>query len=471
MPAVMSTPGWLRPQRGVLLACLAAAVLLLAAAPAGAFRFRTLGDSVTAGFGYCGTNDGHCGGGQDQLMNPFHLLACASGPLDDRCSSNFGNVGLLGSDVSWAAQFARREGISDVQNIAYQGSTPADWDSGGELHGQLQQLIESRPDLVAMTLGANPVLREFSRGAGLACSLFADEGHLRICVRHFIARIESVKHLVNVYDAILSATNARLFVFSYHNPVPSLAAGVTLRPKVAAILQEINRAVGDAVDQARRKFGGRISLIAPDGSPWGLNHQCTAVQALMGAEWFFSAGHSGMNPWHSSTPWVLDNDACTHPTRAGYTQFTDSLVRAYRSFHGSADLPRPGTAGAKDFRLFDLEYSALQISSGDPRVRITLTEPANLTIRIGADPCLRQLLLHPRCGAQEHVPAQSAARPIMTKEPPGRHELGLRAGDGLYRVTITAKADGGRTTETETIDLVDETRSGLLSIFGHHRPR
>jgi lysophospholipase L1-like esterase len=449
-----------------VLASITAGLLLGAAPPAGAVRFRAMGDSVTAGFGYCGTGDSACGGSQDQLMSPFRLLGCVTGPLDDRCSSNFGNPTMAGSNVSWAVQFAHRVGISDVRNTAVQGSTPADWDSGGALHGSLTQLIASKPDLMAMTLGANPVLAEFSRGAGLVCTLFTDETTLKICVRAFLARIHSVKHLVAVYHAILTQTNARVVVFSYHNPVPNVAAAVGLRHKVEVILHEINRAVGTAVEEARREFGERIQLIAPDHSPWGLDHQCAAVQALTITEWFLTFGRSGLNPRDSSTPWVLDNDACTHPTQAGHTQFANSLARLYPNLGLARDAGRSPRFIGQELPLLSIDYPAVQISSGHPEMNITLRSASQVTIGIANDPCLRHATCFPAHGARS--PGFIDQR---LHETAGSHLVHLQTGDGLFSVTVSARPDDGGPTETETVDLVDETRGGLMRIFGSKAPR
>src|SRR5207248_8709539 len=124
----------------------------------------------------------------------------------------------------------------------------------------------------------------------------------------------------------LSASKNHVVALLYHNPVPSVDAALGLRPKVAILMQEINAMVQRAAAATQSRFPGRMTLLTPASSPWGLEHQCTPVQALMVAEWFRSFGRSGLSPRHTSTPWVLSNDICTHPTIAGYQQFSGPVI-------------------------------------------------------------------------------------------------------------------------------------------------
>ena len=99
------------------------------------WRFRALGDSVTAGFGYYGT-----GGPMSAAELPFCKPATV---VSNRCSSNSdkgpGDTGPpewsadfgLANDISWAAQFAndlrRRDRARHVPELAVTGSAPSDW--------------------------------------------------------------------------------------------------------------------------------------------------------------------------------------------------------------------------------------------------------------------------------------------------------------------------------------------------------
>ena len=134
------------------------------------WRFRALGDSVTAGFGY------YANGGQ---MSAFDLPFCKPGAVvTNRCSSNSdkgpsytgppewsADYGLA-NDTSWAAQFANDlpGGVTApdmFQNLAVTGSAPSDWLPGGILNPQLQaRSWRENPELIAFTMGANPLLTD-----------------------------------------------------------------------------------------------------------------------------------------------------------------------------------------------------------------------------------------------------------------------------------------------------------------------
>jgi lysophospholipase L1-like esterase len=440
----------------------------VAAAPPG-YKVRAIGDSVTAGFGYCGTGDSVCGGRQDSEFGVFRLFGCATGPLDDRCSSNFGNPSGSGSDVSWTAQFAHSEGVQDFQNFAVTGSTPTDWDSGGPFTARLSQVVSDNPNLTLMTLGANPILKEFTRGEGVPCLVFGSISQVSACVQHVLAQNKSQEHLENIYARLLSAPKNQVVVLLYHNPVPSLAAGRALRPKVAVLMQQINEMVHRAVSASQSRFPGRMTLLTPGSSPWGLDHQCTPVQALMVAEWFASFGRSGLSPRHASTPWVLSNDVCTHPTIAGHEKFAGPLSAWFRS-HGpagdvaaAADVPRP---------LLSVQYHAIQISRGHPVIDLILSKPARVSIHILSDRCLKAEVIHPtacdrRSGAPRPVPV---GRILELQAHAGSQKVTLPVSDGYYDLTVTATAADG-TRETQALQLIDQTRSGLLMPFGGKMPR
>ncbi len=260
-----------------------------ALAPAG-YRVVAIGDSVTAGFGYCGTADSEYGAQQDQQFSLTSLFGCASGPLDDRCSSNYNNPLGTNSSVSWALQFARREGITDFRNSAIQGSTPEDW-AGGQLDGVLGLVRNLNQDLILMTLGANPILSQFARGIGLPCLALGSVEDVRSCASALLAYYHQQQHLETLYGRLLSlAPRAHIVTFLYHTPIPYPAAQIANRPKVVELLQVVNENVHRAVQSTQARYPGRITVLTPDHSPWPLQHQCSSVQALMGAEWFFTFG-------------------------------------------------------------------------------------------------------------------------------------------------------------------------------------
>jgi len=147
--------------------------------PPDAAKVYFIGDSVTAGFGYCGTEAGTESNEITCRTNePFanawtgvnSVEACKPPePVDDRCSNNnYG--GRPWSTGPWAADpnapriaypyvIANEQTGTDpalVYDWAMTGSTPSDWDpAGGRFAEHLKQIKDS---YVVMTIGANPLL-------------------------------------------------------------------------------------------------------------------------------------------------------------------------------------------------------------------------------------------------------------------------------------------------------------------------
>jgi hypothetical protein len=456
--------------RDRLLPALAVVAALLFAGPAGAaappgYKVRAIGDSVTSGFGYCGSGDTVCDGPQDSVMSILRLIPCISGPLDDSCSSNFGNPTGIGSRVSWALQFARGEGVQDFDNFAVQGSTPADWDTGGQLNGQLSRVVAANPNLTLMTLGANPILGEFAHGGALACILFGTNMQVQQCASQLLSQNQTTAHLENVYATLLSGSSTHVVVFRYHNPIPLLAAALSLRPKVAIVLRQIDQAVSHAVTATQARFPGRITMLAPAFSPWGLNHQCTVVQALLVLEWLDSHGQQGLAPSATSTPWVLSGDSCIHPTIAGYQQFVAPLVTWFGS-GGSGQLP---TLTAPRVPLLRVIYKAVQIGRAHPQIKLVLGKAARVIISVGADRCLQREITNPQ--ACNHGSNRIHSPKVISRQlRAGSHSLTLPLGTGYYSVGVTATASGGER-EGEALELVDQSKSGLLAPLHGAKPR
>ena len=166
---------------------------IVAAEPAYRDDVVFMGDSVTAGFGYCGGADtgvisgNNCGVNApfaDDWGNPltYSLSYCAPGDIpSDRCSNNNYQKGAMPWDApSWTAganapTVAYSYVIAEAQaplrgarvfNWAMTGSTPADWSPGdapgpllrGRYADQLDRIYNS---YVVMTLGANPILNDY----------------------------------------------------------------------------------------------------------------------------------------------------------------------------------------------------------------------------------------------------------------------------------------------------------------------
>jgi hypothetical protein len=147
-----------------------------------------IGDSVTAGFGYCGYSEHkkdttNCKTNQE-MANSWGVTGenglgdCA--PKDeelasDACSNNNYNgkpwlhaawePGKDAPDVAYPFQIAARQTgaeKAEVSDWAMTGSTPADWDpdESGPFSGVVGKL---KNQYVGMTLGANPLLSDFTK--------------------------------------------------------------------------------------------------------------------------------------------------------------------------------------------------------------------------------------------------------------------------------------------------------------------
>jgi hypothetical protein len=168
--------------------------------PAGADRVVAIGDSVTAGFGYCGIEGGANSEGINCDLNGSMANHWASLPgqfnslnecqpvdpptvVNDRCSNNNdrGNPWDAGPwfndnrapTISYPYVIAKAQRTTNqayVEDWAMTGSTPVDWDptasrtkddpTAGAFAPQLQKIHDS---YVLMTLGANPLLSDYLR--------------------------------------------------------------------------------------------------------------------------------------------------------------------------------------------------------------------------------------------------------------------------------------------------------------------
>jgi hypothetical protein len=130
----------------------------------GKINVRALGDSVTAGFGYYGE-----GGSMNFIDFGLYCIPAAR-EMNDACSSNSvseeseeGPVTYtedwgLAENISWAAQWATAHNVTNYENLAISGSEPGDWAPNGQFFGTTKEIEREQPDVVLLTLGANPLL-------------------------------------------------------------------------------------------------------------------------------------------------------------------------------------------------------------------------------------------------------------------------------------------------------------------------
>ena len=254
------------------------------AASSTGLRVRAFGDSITAGYGFLG--DG-------TPWDITDLLRCRppSGAMNDRCSSNsslgpgapagppvFSADFGLANNVAWPAQVATTLGVTDYANYAVTGSEPRQWmnlapepdqPDNGQFHDILVRLENDDPDLVLMTLGANPLLADFLTGPGMACALFDDEATQRTlfedCIGAVIQENLVSQRLIAVYLDILAHTaKAKILVSHYYLTIPAITLFTEWQAQgmVDAVNGQVDTAVA-AVKESGANFAERIAISDP----------------------------------------------------------------------------------------------------------------------------------------------------------------------------------------------------------------
>jgi hypothetical protein len=308
---------------------------------------RAMGDSVTAGFGYY--SDG-------SLMPFLSLYECkpVGTVLDDACSSNSTATknGLaevpyapdygLANNVSWAAQWANKYGVTNYKNYAVSGSEPTNWAPGGSLYPTTEKIEAENPEYILMTVGANPILANTLFGLGPArCALEADLfGGYEECVEEAFESVHLRAELKSLYTDLVEKTSATIYLMQYHLSIPysAVAYSVTQIAEMAKMMNEVIAAVADEVSPTRLQvvapphFDVGISLepVYPatySCSRFGFTVDGPSVQStptqdeLEGLHYAsFCAGPAGGGP-----PWVISGDTGIHPSAAGYAQMASQV--------------------------------------------------------------------------------------------------------------------------------------------------
>ncbi len=310
--------------------------------PASGAVVRAIGDSVTAGFGYYGS-----GGSMPILALPE--CRPAGPPYNDSCSSNSevlsngskvfeyaADYGLA-NNVSWAAQWANRYGVTNYENLAISGSEPKEWAPGGILHETTAQIESEDPDYILMTIGANPLLSEVLFGTdNMGCAIYSDLfGDFAECVEKAFAKVELATNLRNLYSDLVEHTKATVFLMQYPLTVPSVALaytstqiaqmGAILDREIAKVAGEVSPARLRVVAPPHFNVGVDVSPVYPSSyscSRFGFDVDGPSVQSEPTQDelevlhpFSFCAG-----PVPPGPPWVISGDTGIHPSAAGYAE-------------------------------------------------------------------------------------------------------------------------------------------------------
>jgi lysophospholipase L1-like esterase len=340
------------------------------------WRFRALGDSVTAGFGYYGN------GGQMSVLDlPFCKPATV---VSNRCSSNSdegpsytgppewsADYGLA-NGISWAAQFANNlpGGVSApdmFQNLAVTGSAPGDWLPDGILNPQLNAVVAEDPELIAFTMGANPLLTDVLLSvAGESCAFTATVAALEACIQPFFTQVQLVPQLQRFYTALLEAPNSTIVTFQYHLIVP--AANLFATWQLEALGDFFNAQLATAVANTKAALpseAARLILVPaqttpgaaqptelprfnlglpPNGQSWTPPYNCGDNDLVDGQSHQSDPTQSEFQLRHPFTycagpEWILGTDSGIHPNKLGYTQFAATLANVLQAQGALPQLP------------------------------------------------------------------------------------------------------------------------------------
>ena len=346
----------------------AVAVSASSVAPASAgqanWQMRAMGDSVTAGFGFLG--DG-------TPMTIGQLFTCRPPDnLNNRCSSNSDNgPGYTGdpewskdfgleNNTSWAAQFANslRPGGKPIttpggfQNLAVTGSAPSDWLPGGPFNPQLEDIIEDDPELVAMTLGANPLLSTILFGDGTNCVSKQTVSDLLTCIAPFFQQVNLTGNLQKVYTALLNGTDdSNVVVFQYNLSIPWFTSFRNWQ--IETMIDYFNGQIASAVANTRQALPSKSSRLIMIGAQVDPNSPQPDLlprfnigvppvsQQTWTAGYDCATGHLVDGPSHAPSdtqgqlkstpgfcagdPWVITTDTGIHPNATGYAQYARTL--------------------------------------------------------------------------------------------------------------------------------------------------
>jgi lysophospholipase L1-like esterase len=318
----------------------------LTVGPLGEPVVRTLGDSVTAGFGYYSNGT---------PMTIGRLLGCRppAKEFDDACSSNslvtantqkllYAPDYGLSNNISWAAQWANEHGVTDYENLAVSGSEPADWAPKGDLHKTTEEIEAEDPDYILMTVGANPLLSNMLFGVdNMGCAVSSDIfGGYRECIEEAFAEVHLREHLKALYEDLVEHTGATIYLMQYHLSVPSTALaysatqiaemGELLNGEIAAVAAEVNPKRLRVVAPPHFNVGIDISPVYPSTFSCsrlgytvdGPSVQSTPTQkelAILHPLSFCKGPASG------GPPWVISGDTGIHPSAAGYEQMASQV--------------------------------------------------------------------------------------------------------------------------------------------------
>jgi hypothetical protein len=361
----------------------ATATLRTSAAPAGVVTF--IGDSVTAGFGYCGIAENaknvSCSPNQEMADSWYFGNNSLSGiaepdapaPLNDACS-NDNDKGMPWNAPAWTRgphspriaypyQIAESQSATSsaaVSDWAITGSTPANWDPKDGVYGP--HLKKLKNQYVVLTLGANPLLAAYTnivfkvpyvpnvRGRCVGSTGYksgADwySGPISAtvdCLNADWDRLDQTQHLVDIYKALLSQNDHVLVVGYYRacswsfgnwQPDANLFSGPAkghgcggetrwLSPKDHTQVSQWEQAVAVGDSLNEHIFNAITQARDWAKTEWPGTDRYTDLAWTLPDQSAWAA-HQALS---SDGSWILLNDTWIHPNRVGAAQLAKTVT-------------------------------------------------------------------------------------------------------------------------------------------------
>jgi hypothetical protein len=382
--------------RNALISAVVGVACLTAAGTAGAAdtfsnSVTFLGDSVTAGFGYCGTEqlvtcppNQEMADSWDDPLRHTNLRKCAppgspNAPTDACSNDNFDNgkpwqappwsAGPNAPTIAYPFQLAATQSTANpavVSDWAVTGSTPSEWDPQGGRYGNL--LGGLKQQYVVMTLGANPLLADFTDIKLLGKSVeygrcVSSTGYQKTwfgewyagplsnpvnCLKTMWNQLEQTQHLVRVYAKLL-AQGDRVIVLGYYrgcswsfgnwqveggvSPSDGNACKGETRPTSPTEPKRISQweqslAVGDALDKLIAGAVAKAKQAARTRWPKAAVATNIVYTRPDPAEW---AQHQ---PPQRQGSWIFLNDTWIHPSVAGHANLAKTVAAKMCSAYG-----------------------------------------------------------------------------------------------------------------------------------------
>lgn len=349
-----------------------------------------LGDSVTAGFGFCGTEFGSlipflsCDTNEElaDSWSPFRVSLASCLPpagANDRCSNNSahgmpwdagywtpGTDQSPSPEVAFPYVIAAAQDTNDmvsIQNWAMTGATPRDWDpvgagldSDGDSGRFGQQLSSIRNSYVVMTLGANPLLSDHLKiGTGLplfpekvgVCSedtvsgrgtnsspyrarpLTDEPGGVAECFNERWMALDQSRHLRNIYETLLRNDN-HVLVLGYPLICPWTFGN--WQPVASPFGPSHGRPCDSLADPATgiSQWDQASFLVDELNDRIAFEIQTTQESMRTGNIDFALPNPSdwALHQGWTDGSWVFQNDTWIHPSVPGHLNLADTVVAA-----------------------------------------------------------------------------------------------------------------------------------------------